>query len=158
MKRLFLLILLFLLYKYYTNDSLKKNILSSIEKIDKVPIKRTYNNINEMIKKVEKKNMEIDENMEYDYNIIKGEDLKNKKMNKEVKNKIKRNVSSEKKKYVASKQGWRCGHCRELLDASYEIDHIVALYKGGGNEINNLVALCRNCHGKKTIKEKLDLI
>jgi 5-methylcytosine-specific restriction endonuclease McrA len=44
-----------------------------------------------------------------------------------------------------------------MLDGSYEIDHIVPLYKGGGNGYENLMALCRNCHGKKTINDKLNL-
>ena len=69
----------------------------------------------------------------------------------------KRNVSESKKKYIASQQKWRCTHCSSLLDNTYEVDHIVALYKGGTNELNNLEALCRNCHGKKTFKEKMGL-
>jgi 5-methylcytosine-specific restriction endonuclease McrA len=60
------------------------------------------------------------------------------------------------KKQVAAKQGWSCGHCKSILDASYEVDHILALYKGGSNEESNLVALCRNCHGKKTVNERLN--
>ena len=42
-----------------------------------------------------------------------------------------------------------------MLDATYEIDHIVELQHGGTNNIDNLVALCRNCHGKKTIQSYL---
>ena len=72
-------------------------------------------------------------------------------------NHSKRSVSETKKKYVASIQKWKCGHCKKLLDASYEVDHILALYKGGTNELDNLVALCRNCHGMKTMKERLNL-
>lgn len=67
-----------------------------------------------------------------------------------------RNVSQLQKKKVAASQEWRCGHCRSILDASYEVDHIVALYKGGTNDENNLIALCRNCHGKKTVNERLN--
>ena len=26
---------------------------------------------------------------------------------------------------------------------------------GGGNDVNNLIALCRNCHGKKTASENM---
>jgi 5-methylcytosine-specific restriction endonuclease McrA len=26
---------------------------------------------------------------------------------------------------------------------------------GGGNDVQNLVALCRNCHGKKTAEENM---
>ena len=68
---------------------------------------------------------------------------------------IKRSVSESKKKYVASRQSWKCDHCKEMLDATYEIDHVIELQHGGTNHIDNLVALCRNCHGKKTMKSYL---
>lgn len=71
--------------------------------------------------------------------------------------KQKRNVSESKKKFIASNQKWKCTHCQNLLDNTYEVDHIIALYKGGSNELNNLEALCRNCHGKKTFMEKMGL-
>ena len=65
----------------------------------------------------------------------------------------KRNVTNLQKKVVASNQEWKCGKCNTILDASYEVDHITPLYKGGSNETTNLMALCRNCHGKKTIED-----
>ena len=68
---------------------------------------------------------------------------------------MKRSVSETKKKYVASNQNWVCGHCKHQLDATFEVDHIIELQNGGTNEITNLVALCRNCHGKKTMMTKL---
>ena len=67
----------------------------------------------------------------------------------------KRNISQTIKKMVASNQKWNCNYCRNLLDYTYEIDHIIPLYKGGTNEIYNLQALCRICHGKKTIQESI---
>jgi hypothetical protein len=66
-----------------------------------------------------------------------------------------RNVSNITKKIVASNQGWHCGHCHTQLDFTYEIDHIIPLFRGGSNETRNLIALCRNCHGKKTIMERI---
>jgi len=69
--------------------------------------------------------------------------------------KEKRNVTGLMKKKVAADQKWVCGHCSQTLDESYEVDHKLALYQGGTNEIENLIALCRNCHGKKTMKERL---
>ena len=75
----------------------------------------------------------------------------------EKKSKIhKRNVSSLTKKMVASNQQWKCGgSCNQTLDYTYEIDHHIPLFKGGSNEISNLIALCRNCHGKKTLLENV---
>jgi hypothetical protein len=69
--------------------------------------------------------------------------------------KEKRNVTGLMKKKVAADQKWACGHCSQTLDESYEVDHKLALFQGGTNELDNLIALCRNCHGKKTMKERL---
>jgi len=67
----------------------------------------------------------------------------------------KRSVSETKKKYVASSQEWKCGHCQNQLDHTFEIDHRIRLEYGGGNDVQNLIALCRNCHGKKTASENM---
>ena len=67
----------------------------------------------------------------------------------------KRSVSETKKKFVASNQQWQCGECKKQLNAWFEVDHKVRLEHGGGNEVGNLVALCRECHGKKTAMENM---
>ena len=69
--------------------------------------------------------------------------------------KTKRSVSETKKKFVASTQNWKCGDCQQQLSAWFEVDHKVRLEYGGSNHIDNLVALCRECHGKKTTIENL---
>jgi len=66
-----------------------------------------------------------------------------------------RSVSETKKKFVASQQGWKCKHCGETLNATFEVDHVQALQFGGTNHVSNLEALCRNCHGKKTMMDKI---
>ena len=71
------------------------------------------------------------------------------------KNGTKRSVSETKKKYVAANQDWKCGHCQDQLDHTFEIDHKLRLEYGGGNDVQNLIALCRNCHGKKTAGENM---
>lgn len=67
----------------------------------------------------------------------------------------KRSVSETKKKFVASNQNWKCGDCTHQLSAWFEVDHKIRLEHGGSNHIDNLVALCRECHGKKTTIENL---
>lgn len=67
----------------------------------------------------------------------------------------KRSVSETKKKYVASMQNWKCGDCDKQLTAWFEVDHKKRLEYGGTNEVENLVALCRDCHGKKTAFENM---
>jgi len=66
-----------------------------------------------------------------------------------------RKVSDQLKKIVASQQRWNCKKCKNILDATYEVDHIIALEDGGNNDIQNLQALCRNCHGKKTMEDNI---
>ena len=68
----------------------------------------------------------------------------------------KRSVSETKKKFVAASQNWLCGSCKRQLPAWFEVDHVIALHNGGTNEVGNLVALCRDCHGKKTAMDRLD--
>lgn len=67
----------------------------------------------------------------------------------------KRLVSETTKKMVASKQQWKCGLCNKILDETYEVDHIIPLYKGGSNDISNLMALDPICHRKKTNADRL---
>jgi 5-methylcytosine-specific restriction endonuclease McrA len=35
------------------------------------------------------------------------------------------------------------------------VDHIKSLEHGGTNDVANLVALCRDCHGRKTAMENM---
>ena len=67
----------------------------------------------------------------------------------------KRSVSETKKKYVASMQDWKCGECSKQLNAWFEVDHKIRLEHGGSNEVQNLVAMCRECHGHKTAMENM---
>jgi len=68
---------------------------------------------------------------------------------------VKRSVSETKKKYVASMQDWKCGQCKKKLSHTFEVDHKIRLEHGGGNDVANLVALCRECHGEKTSMENM---
>jgi hypothetical protein len=67
-----------------------------------------------------------------------------------------RSVSETKKKYVAAQQEWKCNDCANQLNHTFEVDHKVDLRYGGTNHVSNLVALCRNCHGEKTMQNKLE--
>jgi hypothetical protein len=78
-----------------------------------------------------------------------------KRMLNSGRNGTKRSVSETKKKYVASCQEWKCGNCKQQLDHTFEIDHKLRLEYGGGNDVQNLIALCRNCHGRKTASENM---
>lgn len=67
----------------------------------------------------------------------------------------KRSVSETKKKWVAAQQNWTCASCKEQLKATFEVDHKRELQHGGTNHVSNLEALCRNCHGNKTMLSNL---
>jgi hypothetical protein len=67
----------------------------------------------------------------------------------------KRSVSETKKKYVAASHNWHCKQCQKQLPAWFEVDHVIKLEYGGSNAIDNLEALCRDCHGRKTACENL---
>jgi hypothetical protein len=70
-------------------------------------------------------------------------------------NGTKRSVSETKKKFVASRQNWKCQDCQEQLTAWFEVHHKTPLEHGGSNHVDNLVALCRNCHGAHTALDNL---
>lgn len=69
----------------------------------------------------------------------------------------KRSVNGMTKKYVAAQQEWKCGHCKNQLDHTFEVDHKIRLEYGGSNDKSNLIALCRNCHGIKTADEMMKI-
>ena len=53
--------------------------------------------------------------------------------------------------HIAHRQKYSCLHCKELLHPdAMDIDHIEELRAGGVDELQNLCALCSNCHAKKT--------
>lgn len=68
-------------------------------------------------------------------------------------NKIRRVSQSDKKK-IAFQQNYKCNLCHVILPPTYEIDHIIPLFKGGGNKLENLQALCPGCHRNKTENER----
>jgi len=68
---------------------------------------------------------------------------------------VKRSVSNARKKFVAARQKWKCNDCKQLLEAWFDVDHVLSLERGGNNEVDNLVALCKGCHGRKTTIDNL---
>ena len=65
-----------------------------------------------------------------------------------------RHISHLLKNRVAARQRWRCAVCKELLDETFEIDHIVPLFRGGTNDEINLQALCKRDHTLKSALEQ----
>lgn len=51
---------------------------------------------------------------------------------------------------VALSQKFQCKKCSKPLDEHFEVDHIIPVARGGGNNSENLQALCPGCHRCKT--------
>ena len=68
---------------------------------------------------------------------------------------VKRSVSETKKKYVASSQSWKCATCAKQLKHTFQVDHKLDLQFGGTNHVDNLEALCNDCHAEKTARNYL---
>lgn len=116
----------------------------------------TRNIINPILDFTASMNQNQNQNQNQSYFQFQNQPQINKRMMNSGKNANKRSVSETKKKYVASRQDWKCNGCNNQLDHTFEVDHRIRLEYGGGNDVHNLVALCRNCHGKKTAKENMD--
>lgn len=82
--------------------------------------------------------------------VIDGTDLINKVQSKTI-----RKVDGNVKRVVACNQDWKCNICNDKLPSNYDTDHITPLHRGGSNEIANLQALCKTCHGEKSIMEQI---
>ena len=52
---------------------------------------------------------------------------------------------------VAYEQRYTCAKCAKLLPPDWQLDHVVPLSEGGGNERANVQALCVACHTDKTV-------
>lgn len=50
---------------------------------------------------------------------------------------------------ILEKQGYKCVYCNSDIKEDYEIDHIVALSRGGSNWPSNLQGLCKTCNRQK---------
>ena len=135
-------------------------LLTGVFKVGNWVVYKSFNGLQYAYKRVRPDQLDnqytLDELKSTPYVIITEEEYDELKNNCKPKC-VKRNVSSLTKKIIASNQSWKCGICNEIMDYAYEVDHHIPLFKGGSNDVSNLIALCRNCHGKKTILENIDL-
>jgi hypothetical protein len=130
--------------KYLPIDKNSKDMLTPLFTINKYDGFSNINNMNNMENTPQYKRM-MNSGVSNTNNVNQGGSNKA----------TKRSVSETKKKFVASRQNWMCNSCQQQLPAWFEVDHIVRLEHGGSNHVDNLVALCRNCHGKKTAMENM---
>jgi 5-methylcytosine-specific restriction endonuclease McrA len=132
----------------------KEIVMASNEYIKYLPIdKNTSDFISPILDFTSKANI-YGSNKNHPVISMQGGDKQKNQMNAPIKA-TKRSVSETKKKFVAARQNWLCDNCKKQLKASFEVDHVTRLEHGGSNHIDNLVALCRECHGEKTTIENL---
>lgn len=146
---------LFIYYLIKKNPMKTKEILKSTnEYIKYLPIDRDTSDMLSPILDFSTKTMFKDENKTNFPIVLMHKQNEQNNQNQPIKQ-SKRSVSETKKKFIGSRQNWKCNNCKEQLKASFEVDHIIRLDQGGSNNIDNLVALCRGCHGDKTTIENL---
>lgn len=68
-----------------------------------------------------------------------------------------RNLTEADKKFVASRQQFKCNMCQEVLTNTYEVDHIEmqAINRWDTHARHNIQALCARCHRKKTWQDSI---
>lgn len=55
---------------------------------------------------------------------------------------------------IAYRQGYACKQCGKFpIPPTFQLDHIVRLADGGADDVDNLQALCVECHAMKTRSE-----
>jgi 5-methylcytosine-specific restriction protein A len=49
-----------------------------------------------------------------------------------------------------------CVKCKQrgIVEVATEVDHIIPLDKGGGNEASNMMPLCHQCHVEKSARDQ----
>ena len=62
-----------------------------------------------------------------------------------------RNIGTRKKIRVLWRQQMKCNICSTgFMSREWDIDHVIPIFSGGTNDIDNLQALCLDCHREKT--------
>lgn len=54
---------------------------------------------------------------------------------------------------IRERDGYKCRHCSRAVRIG-EVDHIVPIEKGGSEDDSNLQLLCKECHRKKTARDR----
>ena len=119
---------LYLFIKKHPNDS-KQALFSASNLVKYIPVDSETSNLFGMF---------TNSGQNYDFNQM-SMTPQQKRMMYSGKNSVSRSVSETKKKYVASRQKWKCGKCGNMLDATYEVDHKIELQNGGTNHVDNCV-------------------
>ena len=64
-------------------------------------------------------------------------------------------VTPSMRQMVANNQERKCGQCSNDLQTYFQVDHIIGKQFGGDNSLENLMALCGECHNQKSALENI---
>jgi len=73
-----------------------------------------------------------------------------KKMRKIENGTYRSGVTPEIRKYILNRDSYCCGKCKSSYsdDRMMQVHHIIPVSDGGGDDLTNLITVCRNCHRK----------
>lgn len=76
------------------------------------------------------------------------------------KNRVRGTISVHARYRTFQRDGFSCRYCgRRPPEVVLEIDHVVAVANGGGDELENLVSACQDCNlGKRDMDVTLELV
>lgn len=65
-------------------------------------------------------------------------------------------IKTSKKRHIWKQSNWTCFYCKSILQEGVNatVDHVKALRYGGNNDLDNLVACCRECNQRKSRSEQ----
>jgi 5-methylcytosine-specific restriction endonuclease McrA len=63
---------------------------------------------------------------------------------------LRTNISPKIRIQIREKQNNACGICKKDISQVFQLDHSIAIQFGGTNHEDNLMALCCECHAKKS--------
>lgn len=81
------------------------------------------------------------------------EELEKLSTNEKICERKRRKINEKTRQEICTKQNRQCKTCEKSFDKYFHIDHIVAIRFGGTDCIENLQALCAECHNNKSIAE-----
>ena len=55
------------------------------------------------------------------------------------------------RKHVLYRDNWRCHVCERA--GADQVDHVIPVAHGGGDDLHNLAAIHKSCHATKTARE-----
>ena len=63
-------------------------------------------------------------------------------------------TKADRRKYIWTKANGVCAHCGKQTSPNCQtIDHVIPKYLDGGNDLRNLMPLCRKCNGQRGSNE-----